>query len=176
MSLRPPPPALRSLTADRVSIQLRILAPQGISIGGAGMQAVNAHHLSRRDVVVRIDPSDPDSVLMYGPDGVPHRAVGAAAFTDVFREAFYLQRSQQRDEIAALVTAREPDAAPKPADRPIAAGSVPAHPDAIAARSPLDAFKPLARMGWPFDELREAPPDCSRPSRTPEEHDAPPLR
>ncbi len=145
MSLRPPPPDLRPLSAPGVRIELRKLASQGISVLGRARHAVDAHALSQRYVIVRFPLNGSEAAVMYGPDGAPRRAVGQDAFTPVFREAFYRERSKERQQIDEYIASRTPAVPTKRSTERAVPTSVAPHPQ--SAQSPLDAFRPLAADG-----------------------------
>lgn len=187
MSLRPPPPHLRPLSAPGVRIELRKLASQGISVQGCARHAVDAHALSQRYVIVRFPSDGSEAAVMYGPDGIPRRAVGEDAFTPVFRDAFYRERSKERQQIDEYLQNRTPAVPTKRSTERAVPTSVAPHP--LAAQSPLDALRPLnSDGGWPFDVLRdtsagqtpaastkESPPDASSLRQPQREHDRDPV-
>jgi hypothetical protein len=170
-----------------VRIELRQLASQGISLPGGARHAVDAHGLSQRYVIVRIPLDGSEAAVMYGPDGMPRRAVGEDAFTPVFRDAFYRERSKERQQIDEYVEGRMPAVPTKRSTEPAVPTSVAPHPQ--SAQSPLDSLRPLdSDGGWPFDVLRdtaagqtppaptkESPPDASSLRQPQRQHDRDPV-
>jgi len=170
-----------------VRIELRKLASQGISVQGRARHAVDAHALSQRYVIVRFPSDGSEAAVMYGPDGIPRRAVGEDAFTPVFRDAFYRERSKERQQIDEYLQNRTPAVPTKRSTERAVPTSVAPHP--LAAQSPLDALRPLnSDRGWPFDVLRdtaagqtpaastkESPPDASSLRQPQRQHDRDPV-
>lgn len=156
-------------------IELRKLASQGISVQGGARHTVDAHALSQRYVVVRFRLDRSEAAVMYGPDGIPRRAVGEDAFTPAFREAFYRERCKERQQIDDYLGSRTPAVVTKRTERAVPTSVAP-HP--LSARSPLDALRPLAADGgWPFNVLRDTAAAQSPPAPTKESRaDASSLR
>lgn len=164
--LRPPPPDLHgALPAGR--LELRKTDKNGLSVGGEAHFAPDLHDWGGRDVLVVRGVGGPLPVLAR--DGHLTHALTEDALNETFRDAFYANRRAQRDRIeeralrkferdGGTVADGTQTAQDQTRPRTVSAATPP------PLDSPLDALRPLADLGWPFDDLRQTTPRPARKS------------
>lgn len=173
MTLRPPPPDLHGRVPPG-RLELRKADKNGISVGGTEHFSGELHHWAGRDVLVV--GGHHGRVPILALDGKLTQAVTSDRLTGAFRDAFYAARQRQRttidahrrDKLKRDLAARPPAPKRHADNEPVVPTTPRRRP--VPLDSPLDALRPLGRLGWPFGELRDT---ASLPERSP---DATPLR